>query len=148
MYVCKEYVLALYTWLIVFIIFITLNLISSVVQFLCLPGIVFLSYKWLSVKWWNYFFAVLFINFFAWYLFKYCCKNPPTNAGDAGDTDSIPGWSLGQEGPLEEEVTTHSSILAWEISMTEEPGGIVHGVAKSGTQLSDWGTHAYWYILI
>ena len=32
--------------------------------------------------------------------------------------------SLGQEDPLEEEVTTHSSILAWEIPWTEEPGGL------------------------
>ena len=30
--------------------------------------------------------------------------------------------SLGQEDPLEEEVATHSSVLAWEISCTEEPG--------------------------
>ena len=29
-----------------------------------------------------------------------------------------------QEDPLEEEMTTHSSILAWEISWTEEPGGL------------------------
>ena len=32
--------------------------------------------------------------------------------------------SLGQEDPLEKEMTTHSSILAWEISWTEEPGGL------------------------
>ena len=32
-------------------------------------------------------------------------------------------WSLGQEYPLEEEMATHSSILAWEIPRTEEPGG-------------------------
>ena len=39
--------------------------------------------------------------------------------------------SLGQEDPLEKEMATHSSILAWEISWTEEPGGpIIHGVAK------------------
>ena len=30
-------------------------------------------------------------------------------------------WSLGQEDPLEEEMTTHSSILAWRIPWTEEP---------------------------
>ena len=30
--------------------------------------------------------------------------------------------SLGQEDPLEEEMATQSSILAWEISWTEEPG--------------------------
>ena len=32
--------------------------------------------------------------------------------------------SLGQEDPLEEEMTTHSSILAWRIPCTEEPGGL------------------------
>ena len=31
-------------------------------------------------------------------------------------------WSLYQEDPLEEEMATHSSILAWEVSWTEEPG--------------------------
>ena len=32
--------------------------------------------------------------------------------------------SLGQEDPLEKETATHSSILAWEILWTEEPGGL------------------------
>ena len=32
--------------------------------------------------------------------------------------------SLGQEGPLEKEMATHSSILAWETPWTEEPGGL------------------------
>ena len=32
--------------------------------------------------------------------------------------------SLGQEDPLEKEMVTHSSILAWEIIWTEEPGGL------------------------
>ena len=32
--------------------------------------------------------------------------------------------SLGQEDPLEKEIATHFSILAWEISWTEEPGGL------------------------
>ena len=32
--------------------------------------------------------------------------------------------SLGQEDPLEEEMAAHSSILAWEILCTEEPGGL------------------------
>ena len=32
--------------------------------------------------------------------------------------------SLGQEDPLEEEMATHSNILAWEIPWTEEPGGL------------------------
>ena len=33
-------------------------------------------------------------------------------------------WSLGQEDPLEEEMATHSSILAYKIPWTEEPGGL------------------------
>ena len=38
-------------------------------------------------------------------------------------------WSLGQEDPLETEMVTCSSILAWRIPGTEEPvGAIVHGV--------------------
>ena len=32
--------------------------------------------------------------------------------------------SLGQEDPLEEKMATHSSILAWRIPRTEEPGGL------------------------
>ena len=41
--------------------------------------------------------------------------------------------SLSQEDPLEKEVATHSSILAWRIPWTEEPDGLVHGVTKSQT---------------
>ena len=33
-------------------------------------------------------------------------------------------WSLGGEGPLEETTATHSSILAWRIPWTDEPGGL------------------------
>ena len=34
------------------------------------------------------------------------------------------GRPMGQEDPLEEEMATHSSTLAWEIPWTEEPGGL------------------------
>ena len=45
--------------------------------------------------------------------------------------------SLGREDPLEKEMTAHSSILAWEIPWTEEPGGLQSmGLLKSLTQLS------------
>ena len=47
-------------------------------------------------------------------------KNPPANVGDAEDSGLIPG----SEDPLEEEMATHSSILAGEIPRTEEPGGL------------------------
>ena len=46
--------------------------------------------------------------------------------------------SLGGEDPLQKEMTIQSSILAWEIPWTEEPGGAtVHRVAKSQTRLSN-----------
>ena len=46
--------------------------------------------------------------------------------------------SLGWEDPLEKEMATHSSILAWEIPWTEKPGGVQSlGLQKSWTQLSD-----------
>ena len=44
-------------------------------------------------------------------------KYLPANAGDAGDMGSSPGL----ERSLEEEMATHSSILAWNILWTEEP---------------------------
>ena len=45
--------------------------------------------------------------------------------------------SLGEEESLEEEMATYSSILAWKIPWTEEPGGAtVHGVTNSQTRLS------------
>ena len=37
---------------------------------------------------------------------------------------------LGQEDPLEKEMATHSSILVWKITWTEEPGGLQSMVAK------------------
>ena len=47
--------------------------------------------------------------------------------------------SLGWEDPLEKEMVTHSSTLAWKIPWTEKPGRLtVHGVAKSQTRLSDF----------
>ena len=46
--------------------------------------------------------------------------------------------SLGQEDPLEKEMATHCSILAWRIPWTEEPGGIQSmGSQKSQTQFND-----------
>ena len=51
---------------------------------------------------------------------------------------------LVQEDPLEEGMATRSSILAWRIPWTEEPGGIVHGVAKSWTRLSDLAHTHMW----
>ena len=45
--------------------------------------------------------------------------------------------SLGEEDSLEKEMATHSSILAWEVSWTEEPGVLQSMGSQSQTQLSD-----------
>ena len=53
-------------------------------------------------------------------------KEPAYNAGDLG---SISGW----EDPLEKEMTAHSSIFAWRIPWTEDPGGLQSmGLQKVG----------------
>ena len=39
--------------------------------------------------------------------------------------------SLGWEGPLEDDMATHSSILAWRILWTEETGELVYGFTES-----------------
>ena len=44
-------------------------------------------------------------------------KNPPAK-------EDVRVQSLGQEDVLEKEIATHSSVLAWEIPWTEEPGGL------------------------
>ena len=45
--------------------------------------------------------------------------------------------SLGQEDPLEKEMATHYSILAWEIPWTEEPGGLQStGLQRVGHNLA------------
>ena len=46
-------------------------------------------------------------------------------------------WSWGQKDPLEEEMATHSSIFAWEIPWTEEPGRLQSMRSQRGRH--DWG---------
>ena len=56
-------------------------------------------------------------------------KNPSASAGDVRDTGLIPG----REDPLEEDMATHSSILAWRIPCAEEPGGLQSiGLQRAG----------------
>ena len=56
-------------------------------------------------------------------------------------------WSLGWEDPLEKEIATHSSILAWRIPGTEEPAE--HEVAKSWLDTTEWliYTMRRWYMI-
>ena len=63
-------------------------------------------------------------------------KNPPASAGDEV-------WSVGWEDTLEEEMATHSSILAWKIPWTDEPDRLhSKGSQRVGR---DWATeHTQW----
>ena len=54
-------------------------------------------------------------------------------------------WSLGWEDPLAKEMTTHSSILAWEIPWTEEPGGLQSVGAESQTRLREPTTTLFFF---
>ena len=57
-------------------------------------------------------------------------KNPPTMQ----EPKEMWVRSLGWEGPLEEGMVAHFSILAWRIPWTEEPGGLqIHRIARSQT---------------
>ena len=47
-------------------------------------------------------------------------KNPPA----IKKTKEMQVWSLDWEDPLKQEMATHSSILAWKIPWTDEPGGL------------------------
>ena len=59
-------------------------------------------------------------------------KNPPANAG-MQETQVL---SLCREDPLEKEMVTHSSILAWKNPWTEKPGGL-QSVKFSYSAVSD-----------
>ena len=63
-------------------------------------------------------------------------NNLPASGEDTGDASSV----LGREDPLEKEMATDSSVLAWRIPWTEEPirGETIHGVAKSQTGHSNY----------
>ena len=57
-------------------------------------------------------------------------------------------WSLGQADPLEEGMATHSSILAWRIPWTEEPGGLrSFGLWRVGHNLRDLACMHLCYLL-
>ena len=65
-------------------------------------------------------------------------KNPPVMQGP----QEMKFQSLGWEDPLEEDMATHFSILAWRIPRTEEPGGLHSMGSQSRTQVNRLSTHA------
>ena len=85
----------------------------------------------------------LFIN---WQIYLKCRGRPRGTSGKQSVCQCrVRTWvqSLGQEGPLEEEMATHSSILAWKIPWTGEPGGLKSmGSQRVGHNLAHVRTRA------
>ena len=52
-------------------------------------------------------------------------------------------WSLGWEDPLEEEMATHSSTLAWRLPWTEEPGGVRPIWGRKESDMTKRTAHTY-----
>ena len=65
-------------------------------------------------------------------------KNTPASVGHVRDVGSV----LRQEDPLEEGMATHSSILAWRMLWTEEPGGL-QSIRLQRTGLKQLCAHVY-----
>ena len=68
----------------------------------------------------NIYMSILIENVYADFPGGIVIKNSTVSAGDKRDMSSILGW----EDPLEKEMATHSSIMAWRIPWTEEPRGL------------------------
>ena len=71
----------------------------------------------------------------------YACNNTTFPGGSVvnnplpmQETQQSQVQSLGAEDPLEEEIATHSSVLAWEISWTEKPGRVLYSLQSMGLQ--------------
>ena len=69
-------------------------------------------------------------------------KNAPANAGDGRDMDSVPA----EEDPLGKGRATRSSILAWRIPWTEEPGRVKFIGSQSQTRLEQLSTRVHMYM--
>ena len=85
----------------------------------------------------HYMYMCVCVYIYMHYMVALVVKNLPANAGDIRDVGSI----LGLEDPLEEGMATHSSILAWRIPWTEEPGGQQSIGLQSQTWPKQLNTH-------
>ena len=77
---------------------------------------------------WVFFFSIFFkvysVKNIKYILSIFCKEYSVKNLPTLKETPETQVQPLGQEDPLEEGMATHSSILAWRIPWTEEPGGL------------------------
>ena len=85
-----------------------------------------------TILWWSF----PYMGFLGSSLVAPMVKNPPT-------MQETQVWFPGRENALEEEMATHSSILAWTVLWGEEPGGQACGLQSMGSQRVryDWATN-------
>ena len=76
-----------------------------------------------------WYYSFIFLNIYLFILVAQTVKNLPA-------MQETEVQSLGWEDPLEKGMAIHSSILAWRIPWTEEPGGLQSMRSQSQTQLS------------
>ena len=97
----------------------------------------------LCFPWWLHVKSVAFVSaleFEAGYLFRWGFPAGSAVKKNLSAVREMQVWSLGGEDPLEEEMATHSSILAWRIPWTEKPSGLQFmGHKQSDT--TEWLTH-------
>ena len=70
-------------------------------------------------------------------------KNPPANIGDIETWV----WSMGQQDPLKKGMATLSSILAWRIPWTDEPGGLYSPWGHTESNTTEATYHKYTILL-
>ena len=93
--------------------------------------------------------TLLFLNVFTVFIFCFpgsaVVKNPPTNAGDTRDASWVPGSRRSPGVGM----ATHSSILAWKIPQTEEPGRLQFlGGHKESDTTEQLSTHIQMYLFL
>ena len=73
-----------------------------------------------------------------WHLIFTSCFPGGSDGKASACVQEIQVQSLGREDPLEKEMATHSSTLAWKTPWTEEPGALQSMGSQSRTRLSDF----------
>ena len=98
----------------------------------------------------------LFFFFNYWWSKSYSLSIDPSDFSGGSVVKNLPAMqelqetqvqTLGQEDLLEKEMSTHSSVLAWRIPWTEEPGGLQCMGWQSQTRLKQLGTRIHTWIL-
>ena len=99
------------------------------------------------IDWHTYIYTYIYIYIYI-YIYMYFPSGSAVKNPAMQEAQELWVQSLDCEDPLKEGMATHSSILAWRIPWTKEPGRLQSRVLKRGTQLKQISTHAHILISI